>query len=166
MDLRNESARKRLYRRDRLFRLAEGIYAGEGGRGNAELSLLFCDDTFIVSLNRQYRKKNQATDVLSFGQGPPPDDSRLNVLGDIVISLETVEKNCGGDRALMREEVLLLFCHGLLHLLGHDHHTARERKSMISKQACYLGVSEEAAWRFGPQPKAASGARNAQKGGL
>jgi rRNA maturation RNase YbeY len=75
------------------------------------------------------------------------------VLGDIIISLETVESNCCGDTDTMREEVRMLVCHGLLHLLGYDHGTEEEKTIMHQKQAEYLGVSEDAAWDFGPKKK-------------
>ena len=148
--IRNESERKRLYRRDSLGRLAERICAGEGFRKDAELGLMLCDDPFITELNRTYRRKDAATDVLAFGlaQSPESVPARLpySVLGDIVISLETVERRCAGDRAAMRKEVELLFCHGLLHLLGYEHGDARQRKRMAARQAEYLDLSIEAVW--------------------
>lgn len=146
----NESARKHFYRRDVLERLARRICAGEGvDGGEIEVSVLFCDDDRIRALNKAYRNKNKATDVLSFEQeaGPIPG---VRVLGDIVISLETVEARGEGDRARMRDDVRLLFCHGMLHLLGYDHAAAEERRGMAEKQAQYLGVNSEAAWRMDP----------------
>jgi probable rRNA maturation factor len=129
-----------------LARIAARVCAGEGVSGEAELSLLYCDDTFIAALNRQYRGKNKPTDVLSFEQeSPRPDGVRM--LGDIVVSMDTVARQCDGDPARMRDEVRLLFCHGLLHLLGYDHATRRERAAMQRLQADYLGVDLEAAWR-------------------
>jgi probable rRNA maturation factor len=94
--------------------------------------------------------------VLSFGYRAPdnlPEDvpaPPFNVLGDIVISLETVEKLCEGERGAMRDEIRLLFCHGLLHLLGYVHDTKAQQTEMRSKQALYLGISEGAAWRSKP----------------
>ena len=150
LDIRNESAQKRLYTRSGLTTLAGRICRGEGVKGNAEVSVMFCDDEFITDLNRRYRRKNAPTDVLSFEQDHAASKG-LRVLGDIVISLETAERHCGGDRAMMRKEVNLLFCHGLLHLLGHDHATAKERMAMTELQAHYLGATTEAAWAFGPK---------------
>lgn len=146
MDVRNESTRKRLYRRDVLHRLAERLLRAEEVLEQVELSVLFCDDPYITELNRQYRNKDAATDVLSFEQAGETFHG-ARVLGDIVISLETVERYCAGDRAAMRDEVRLLFCHGLLHLLGYDHQTEHEKQIMIAKQAQYLGIAEQAAWR-------------------
>ncbi|MDK1021611.1 MAG: rRNA maturation RNase YbeY [Candidatus Hydrogenedentes bacterium] len=140
--LRNISATKRLLRRALLERLANRICAGEKVGGSVEISLLLCDDEFISRLNRQYRDKEGPTDVLSFEQDGPEG----SVLGDVVISLETALRRSDGDRAGARKEVDLLFCHGLLHLLGYDHSTRSERERMTRKQAKYLGISECAAW--------------------
>jgi probable rRNA maturation factor len=71
-----------------------------------------------------------------------------------VISLETAERNCGGERIETRREIEMLFCHGLLHLLGYDHGTAAERAEMQRKQAQYLGRTEVDAWNFGPKKTA------------
>lgn len=142
--IRNESKRKRLYRGDVLKRLAERIFAEEGVRGTVELSVLFCDDDAIQRLNRQYRGVGRATDVLAFSQ-VDPEHGGFHVVGDIVISLQTVERRCA-DRRAMQEEVRLLFCHGVLHLLGYDHVSAHDRERMATRQAALLGTSPGAAW--------------------
>lgn len=160
--IRNESNRKRLYRRDVLTRMVNGILEGESIFDAVEISVLFCDDAFIKDLNRQYRKVNAPTDVLSFEQ-ENIDDHAPRVLGDIVISLETVESNCGGDSVMMRDEVRMLVCHGVLHLLGYDHGTVAEKTAMIEKQALYLGVSVNAAWDFGPKKQVLQGIRMKRK---
>jgi len=151
--IRNESSRKRLYRRKALCELMKRICAEERIEGPLELSLLFCDDPFIRQLNREYRKQDESTDVLCFGQ-ERQTPAHPAVLGDIVISLETVERNTAGRRESMWEEVRLLFCHGLLHLLGYGHNTVREREAMQLKQARYLGTTKETAWRTRPEAEA------------
>ena len=146
IEARNESTRKGVHRRDVLERIAVRVLEGEGVAGNVELSVLFCDDPFIAGLNRRYRKKTGPTDVLSFAQEEDTAVGGSRALGDIVISLETVERFCGGDPVRMRDEVRLLFCHGLLHLLGNDHADAAGRKRMLDLQARYLGIDPDAAW--------------------
>jgi probable rRNA maturation factor len=152
--VRNASARKGLVRRAALERLAGSICTGEAVPGDVEISVLFCDDGDMTALNRRYRRKNAPTDVLSFEQDGAVATNGARALGDIVISLETAERNCGGDRRLMRREIELLFCHGLLHLLGYDHGTRAEHVEMVQKQAKYLGMSELEAWQFGPKTAA------------
>jgi probable rRNA maturation factor len=156
--VRNRSVRKRLVQRRALERLAGRICAGEQAGRAVEISVLLCDDDLITELNRKYRRKNKPTDVLSFEQDEPAGNS-ARALGDIVISLETAERNCGGERAEMRREIEMLFCHGLLHLLGYDHGTAAERAEMQRKQAQYLGRTQEEAWKFGPKRPAHGGNR-------
>ena len=80
-----------------------------------ELSLLFTSDKEIRELNAHYRKKDKATDVLSF----PLDDNSM--LGDVVISVETAAKQAKSYRTTFRNEIERLLIHGVLHLLGHDH---------------------------------------------
>lgn len=149
IEARNTSGRAGCFRSDALRRLAEKVLADQGMEGAFHVSVLFCDDAFIAGLNREYRGKRGPTDVLSFGQedGAAAPDGR--VLGDIVISLDTVAARCAGDPEAMRAEVRLLFCHGLLHLIGYDHGTAAERRAMQALQARYLGVSSGEAWRGG-----------------
>lgn len=143
--IRNDASQKRLYRRDALERIARAVCEGEGvAEDEVEISLYFCDDETIRSLNKNYRKKDSATDVLSFSQDAPGEGPR--VLGDIVISLDTVECRFPGDAAAMRGEVRVLFCHALLHLLGYDHDSEANRRRMAEKQAKYLGLPIESAW--------------------
>ncbi len=152
LDIRNESSRTGLFRRDVLQRIALKVCESEDrAHPGQEISLLFCDDLFIAQLNRQYRNKRGPTDVLSFAQSEA-EFHGSHVLGDIVISLETVQRNCDGDPAAMRAEVRLLFCHGLLHLLGYEHGTEETRGVMQTKQAQYLNITAEDAWRNRPAP--------------
>lgn len=144
----NRSGRRAPCTRAGLSALAESILAGEGIRGKAEVSLLYCDDAEIQGLNHEYRKKNTPTDVLSFPCGE--NVAGVQLLGDIVISLPTAGRQCASCGSSLRDEVRLLFCHGLLHLLGHDHRTKAEESAMIERQARYLGVKEVAAWRHDP----------------
>lgn len=128
-----------------LVSLAQRILEGEGIAGPAEISLLYTGDDEIQALNRQYRKKNTPTDVLSFPAGER--SGGVLVLGDIVISLPTAGRQSASCKTGLKDEVRLLFCHGLLHLLGHDHRTKAEENAMIERQAQYLGVEKQAAWR-------------------
>ena len=147
LNLRNESGWKGvgLFRRDALASLAQRVCQGENLSGEAELSLLFCKDAFIQELNRNYRHKNAPTDVLSFSQSKEQFHG-IPVLGDIVISLETVARYCEDDRHAMRDEIRLLFCHGLLHLLGLEHQTKADQLIMHQKQALYLYRDLASTW--------------------
>ncbi|MBI1320702.1 MAG: rRNA maturation RNase YbeY [Candidatus Hydrogenedens sp.] len=162
--LRSESCRKRLYRRDNLERLANRIAEGESLPGDAEVSVLFVDDAQMKAINKAYRNMPKTTDVLSFEQEGPAAGG-VRILGDIVISLETVESRYPGDASGMRDEVRLLFCHGLLHLLGYDHDTRAAREAMTRLQARYLGRAVQAAWFAKPEGRAAVPAPKGRPGG-
>ncbi len=82
---------------------------------NIELSVLFTDDKEIRELNKNFRNKDKATDVLSF----PLDD--LNHLGDLVVSVETLKKQAKEFQVTKLEELNRLIVHGILHLHGFDH---------------------------------------------
>ena len=147
LTLKNRSALKRLYRPDALRRILARIAAGEKHETGGLVNVVFCDDAEMAALNRMYRRARGPTDVLAFAYKPVPGcPGKKRILGDIVISLETIERRCAGDLKSMRFEVRLLFCHGVLHLLGYRHDSAGQCRSMAEKQARYLGVAPEEAW--------------------
>ncbi|MCM1321461.1 MAG: rRNA maturation RNase YbeY [Bacteroides sp.] len=91
---------------------------------NWDLSVLFCRDPFIAELNKQYRNVDAPTDVLSFEQGDEYIDDDGDVrfsAGDIVISLDMLEKNAADFSVPQDEELKRLLIHGILHLSGMDH---------------------------------------------
>jgi probable rRNA maturation factor len=103
------------------------------GREEHELSILLTDDAFIQTLNETHRGKNRPTDVLAFAQNegegtPTPMDHGL--LGDVVISLDTAERQARGRKHSLVDEVSFLLAHGILHLLGYDHQTDEEEAIM------------------------------------
>ncbi len=94
---------------------------------SSELSILFTTDEEIQQLNSQYRGKDAATDVLSFPLVDKDDPVAEDLmLGDVVISLETAERQALELEVTFQEEVLRLLVHGLLHLLGYDHENVSE----------------------------------------
>jgi probable rRNA maturation factor len=94
------------------------------GIDGEEVSVLFCDDPFIRTLNKTYRNIDTPTDVLSFENGDTyeDDDGReWTCAGDITISLETLPKNAAFFTTDGNSELKRLLVHGLLHLNGYDH---------------------------------------------
>lgn len=146
LGVRNVSKRRAGCRSELLRKLAQRMLEAESIRHDVELSVLFCDDARIRRLNRVYRGIDAPTDVLSFNQFPPPGVEHASALGDIVISLETVERRSDGDAKRIRDDVRLLFCHGLLHLLGYDHAHKAGQMRMARKQSEYLGLPLADAW--------------------
>ena len=97
------------------------------------LTLLLTNNKEIKSLNKKFRKINKATDVLSF---EPVHSNQLfkNYLGDIVISIQTAKKEAKKKQINLETELLTLFIHGYLHLLGYDHVHKSDAKIMFSLQ--------------------------------
>jgi probable rRNA maturation factor len=95
------------------------------GREDWELSIMFGGDDFIRDLNRRYRGKDEATDVLSFAQGEggsfPGIPGQAFVAGDIAISLEALDRAATEFSVDRNEELKRLIVHGILHLDGMDH---------------------------------------------
>jgi probable rRNA maturation factor len=103
---------------------------------NPEISILLLDDRQISELNQKYLRRNGPTDVISFPQqdGSFPQ-AQPQVLGDVVISVETARQQALKRQAPFYEEILVLLIHGVLHLLGFDHEkSAQERKKMQARE--------------------------------
>lgn len=116
---------------------------------NWELSVLFCSNVFIQSLNKKYRNFDEPTDVLSFSQTEetiynndllPEGLTGLNVkavsfvAGDIVISFEALSNNSKSFNVPEIEEFKRLLIHGILHLAGYDHMTNSTDEKMLQLQ--------------------------------
>jgi probable rRNA maturation factor len=108
--------RRRPVRPARLRRVLRAAARDLGVTG--ELAVVLAGDRALRSLNARYRGKDKATDVLSF-PGPGGDEG----LGDVVISLETAERNARAFGRTLPQEVDVLALHGFLHVLGYDHET-------------------------------------------
>ncbi|MFH0803220.1 MAG: rRNA maturation RNase YbeY [bacterium] len=110
-----------------------------------ELSLFFCDDETIRRLNREYRGKDVATDVLSFSQRegdlpPEPLDGTI-VLGDIVISVPFARRQAERLGRDLEEELIFLSLHGLLHLLGYEDESPSASARMDARVRFFTGMS-------------------------
>jgi probable rRNA maturation factor len=88
-----------------------------GVRGDVDV--LLADDATLRSLNKTFRRKNKATDVLSF----PAAENPYGHAGDLAISLDTAARQAAAFGHTLRDEVRILLLHGLLHLSGMDHET-------------------------------------------
>jgi probable rRNA maturation factor len=136
----------------RLAGEAEGVTEGE-------VALSFVDDEAIHELNKQYRGIDKPTDVLSFAmtetgedeieirydeeeaddalegtQEPDEEDSFIEPLGDIIISVPRAIAQAEDYGHSVERELGFLFVHGFLHLIGYDHQSEEEEKAMFAKQ--------------------------------
>src|SRR2546423_10127517 len=105
------------------------------GLAASELSVSLVGDAGIRRLNRQYRGKDRATDVLSFSLREGEFGDVGSSMGDVVISLETAARQATDNGFRLAEEVDRLLVHGILHLAGYDHEvSAREERRMKRKE--------------------------------
>lgn len=96
------------------------------GSARGEVSVLLTDDSEIQTLNKQWRGKDKATDVLSF----PADPMDAPFLGDIALALGVTQADAKTRDLTLPQHVSHLLIHGLLHLLGHDHKDDTEAAEM------------------------------------
>jgi len=122
--------------RRRLRALTKRLLQSEGKSPAAEVSLLLCNDSLIRELNGRYRGIDSATDVLSFPQDAP------RLLGDVVISVETAERQASEYGVTVQEEVERLLAHGVLHLLGYDHESETEAEVMQAKEEALFAAEQ------------------------
>ena len=108
--------RRRRVDRPRLRRVLAA--AARALRVEGEVSLVLAGDRSLRALNARYRGQDKPTDVLSF-----PGDGGEAGLGDIVISVETAERNARARGRTLPRELDVLALHGFLHVLGYDHET-------------------------------------------
>ena len=117
---------------------------------SCEAAVVLTDDDRVRLLNRDYRNKDRATNVLSFPAFDADDMARLPVdaplfLGDIFIALETATAEARLEAKTTTDHLSHLVVHGMLHLLGHDHETDDEATIMERLEAdalAQLGVPD------------------------
>jgi probable rRNA maturation factor len=95
-----------------------------------QVTVLLTTDTAIRRLNRQFRGKNKATDVLSFPAAPGP----VKIAGDLAISIPTARRQAEERRHSLSIEIKVLVLHGLLHLAGYDHEIDRGEMDRLEQK--------------------------------
>ena len=119
---------------------------------NAEVSITLTNDAQIHEINKNYRHVDKPTDVISFAlqESVEPlitDGPAINMLGDIIISVERARIQASDYGHSLRRELVFLTVHGMLHLLGYDHQEENERHEMEEEQRRImkiLGISRNA----------------------
>lgn len=97
------------------------------------VNLLIADDQYLQLLNKQYQGHDHPTDVLAFPMNEDVDGLQEH-LGDIAISMDSVVVQAGEAGQSVAAELQLLVVHGILHLLGYDHHSEGDKKKMWEVQ--------------------------------
>jgi probable rRNA maturation factor len=126
---------------DMIQQLVEKAAETESVEDGAELSITFVNNERIQEINREYRDKDQPTDVISFamedmGEGEMEivGVEMPRMLGDIIISIPRTKEQAEEYGHSFERELGFLAVHGFLHLLGYDHMTEEEEKVMFGRQ--------------------------------
>lgn len=113
----------------------------EGITEDYEVSMTFVDNETIREMNREYRNKDEVTDVISFALNEEGEDElpiiggeAEQLLGDIIISIPRASEQAENYGHSFERELAFLAVHGFLHLLGYDHLSEEEEKIMFAKQ--------------------------------
>lgn len=108
-----------------------------------DIGILLTTNATIRKYNAQYRHKDKATDILSFSYHQLTPGQRIQVteeedknLGDLILSIEYIDKH-KQDQSL-EDRLTILLIHGICHLLGYDHETDADWRSMRAKEAYLL----------------------------
>ena len=114
-----------------------------------EISIVFTDNAEIEELNNTYRNIQKPTNVLSFPMISNNDDDGIispetNLLGDVVISVETAMKEAEQAEITLEQRISQLLIHGILHLIGYDHEQGEEEfLTMETKSLELLKIIED-----------------------
>ena len=113
-------------------------FLNENALEQSELLIRLVSPVEIQVLNKEYRNKNQVTNVLSF-QSEIPDEVEESILGDVVICVDVVrEEALVGDKKFA-DHLTHMAVHGILHLIGHDHEDITSAYKMESIEIDFLG---------------------------
>lgn len=130
---------------EQIERILETVLTVENLLQAGEVSISLVSDDEIRQLNRDYRNKDQVTDVLSFPQVESLDEARQAnylFLGDIVINLDQVIRQAKEFQHSAARELSYLTVHSLYHLLGFDHETDDEKLAMRKKEKHIMQILE------------------------
>ena len=106
------------------------------GCPDSELSILLLDDPQIANLNKAYLNREGPTNVIAFPmQEGPFAEVTPHLLGDVVISLETAEREGAAAGISMEERLAELLVHGILHLCGYDHEVSEEEELRMEEKS-------------------------------
>ncbi|MBF0400356.1 MAG: rRNA maturation RNase YbeY [Magnetococcales bacterium] len=126
-----------------MCRVAKAALAAFDHTKKMEVGILLTEDAVVRDLNRRYRQRDQATNVLSFamedGQEKPKKIKKHRLLGDVVLAYETVDREAKAYHISLEHHASHLVVHGVLHLLGYDHERSpAEARRQESKEIAIL----------------------------
>jgi len=110
-----------------------------------EISIVLVDEKKIRQLNKKFRREDKSTDVLAFPLGGEFISTR-DLLGEVIISVESAQKEAKKRNHSLKEEIVLLLIHGNLNLKGYDDKRKEEKELMRKKEReilMSLGIRED-----------------------
>lgn len=113
-------------------------FLNENALEESELLIRLVSPVEIQVLNKEYRNKNQVTNVLSF-QSDIPDEVEESILGDVVICVDVVREEALFGNKKFGDHLTHMAVHGILHLIGHDHEDITSANKMESIEIDFLG---------------------------
>jgi probable rRNA maturation factor len=129
------ATRPRTPRIGTVLRGLVGLVLKLEGRRGSEIGVVLANDDVLREFNRRWRGIDRATDVISFNYDEDqPDRATRSITGDIVISMDRVRWQARRYRVTPGHELARLVIHGTLHLCGHDHARAAERRTMRERE--------------------------------
>jgi len=121
--------------RKKLKSFINQIFTQEGKKIQA-LNYVFCSDKELLKINKAYLKHDFYTDIITFDLSENPQE----VIGEIYISVERVRENATSLKSGLREELLRVIFHGVLHLCGYEDKSNAEKLRMRRKEDDYLAM--------------------------
>jgi probable rRNA maturation factor len=105
------------------------------------INFIFCSDLYLQKINKEYLKKSDFTDVIAFQFQKPSftyKNTKNLIFGDVFISIERVKENKKIYKTIFSKEIQRVMIHGVLHLIGYNDKTKKEKEVMTVKENLYL----------------------------
>lgn len=130
----NENIQFTLKNKEIIRRWISKTIKAEGFKKVGELSLIFCDDGYLLSINQQYLDHDTYTDIITFDNS----ENEEVISGDIFISIDRIKENASLYMVEEAHEIHRVIIHGILHLCGYLDQSKEEKKLMTDKEEQYL----------------------------
>ncbi|MBP9478606.1 MAG: rRNA maturation RNase YbeY [Sebaldella sp.] len=121
---------------EKIIKFVDFILEHEGFEEDEDpyVSVLITTNEIIKGINKEYREKDEPTDVISFAYNETENIGPFNILGDIIISSDRVSEQASEYEHSEEREFFYVLCHGILHLLGYDHIEEDDKSVMRAKE--------------------------------
>ena len=106
------------------------------GKKLRELNLIFCSDTYLLEINKQYLDHDTFTDIVTFDNSESPE----LIIGDIFISIDRIRENAAKYKVAEKDELHRVIIHGTLHLIGYKDKTKPDKSLMTEKEDQHLAL--------------------------